>query len=52
MFAALHRYDLAELYLKLKNCEKAEKVVKTALEQEKGEWIIFYGAAQSPVSRK
>ena len=41
MFAALHRYDLAELYLKLKNCEKAEKVVKTALEQEKGEWIIF-----------
>ena len=30
------RYDLAELYLKLKNYEKADKVIKAALEQEKG----------------
>ena len=30
------RYDLAELYLKLKNYEKSDKVIKSALEQEKG----------------
>ncbi|CAH3123731.1 unnamed protein product [Pocillopora meandrina] len=29
------RYDLAELYLKLKNYEKSDKVIKLALEQEK-----------------
>ncbi|CAH3021819.1 unnamed protein product [Porites evermanni] len=29
------RYDLAELYLKLKNYDKADKVIKSALEQEK-----------------
>ncbi|XP_020612885.1 tetratricopeptide repeat protein 21B-like [Orbicella faveolata] len=29
------RYDLAELYLKLKNYEKSDKVIKSALEQEK-----------------
>lgn len=29
------RFDLAELYLKLKNYEKADKVIKAALEQEK-----------------
>lgn len=32
----LFRYDLAELYLKLKNYDKADKVIKSALEQEKG----------------
>ena len=30
------RYDLAELYMKLKNYEKAEKVIKTAMEQQRG----------------
>ena len=30
------RYDLAELYMKMKNYEKAEKVIRTALEQQKG----------------
>lgn len=34
------RYDLAELYLKLKNYEKSDKVIKSALEQEKG--VIFF----------
>lgn len=34
------RYDLAELYLKLKNYEKSDKVIKLALEQEKGT-ILF-----------
>lgn len=34
------RYDLAELYLKLKNYEKSDKVFKSALEQEKG--VIFF----------
>lgn len=34
------RYDLAELYLKLKNYEKSDKVIKSALEQEKG--AIFF----------
>ncbi|KXJ11499.1 tetratricopeptide repeat protein 21B [Exaiptasia diaphana] len=29
------RYDLAELYLKLRSLDKAEKVIKAALEQEK-----------------
>ncbi|CAH3194049.1 unnamed protein product [Porites evermanni] len=33
------RYDLAELYLKLKNYDKADKVIKSALEQEKGTMI-------------
>ena len=35
----LFRYDLAELYLKLKNYDKADKVIKSALEQEKGMMI-------------
>ena len=30
------RYDLAELYMKLRNYEKAEKIIGTALEQQKG----------------
>lgn len=30
----LHRYDLAELLLKLRHYEKAEKVLKVALEEE------------------
>lgn len=33
------RYDLAELYLKLKNYEKSDKVIKLALEQEKGKHL-------------
>lgn len=33
---AFTRYDLAELYLKLKNYEKSDKAIKLALEQEKG----------------
>jgi Tfp pilus assembly protein PilF len=33
---SLVRYDLAELYMKLKNYEKAEKVIRTAMEQQKG----------------
>lgn len=32
----LFRYDLAELYLKLKNYDKADKVIKSALKQDKG----------------
>ena len=35
------RYDLAELYLKLKNYEKSDKVIKSALEQEKGAIFFF-----------
>ena len=35
------RYDLAELYLKLKNYEKSDKVIKSALEQEKGAIFLF-----------
>lgn len=31
---------MAELYLKLKNYEKSDKVIKSALEQEKG--AIFF----------
>ena len=31
---SLLRYDLAELYLKLKNYEKAEKVIKMAIQQD------------------
>lgn len=33
---SIFRYDLAELYLKLRSLEKAEKAIKAALEQEKG----------------
>lgn len=32
------RYDLAELYLKLKNFDKSDRVIRAALEQEKGEF--------------
>ena len=35
------RYDLAELYLKLKNYEKSDKVIKSALEQEKGDLFLY-----------
>jgi len=34
------RYDLAELYLKLRSLDKAEKVIKSALEQEKGTFTV------------
>ena len=32
------RYDLAELLLKLKQYDKAEKVLKVALEEEQSKW--------------
>ena len=34
------RYDLAELHMKMKNYEKAEKVITTAMEEQKG--TLFY----------
>lgn len=42
MSVSFVRYDLAELYLKLKNYEKSDKVIKLALEQEKGTLLCSY----------
>jgi uncharacterized protein HemY len=42
IFDLCYRYDLAELYMKLKNYEKAEKVIRTAMEQQKGKACIAF----------
>ena len=45
------RYDLAELYLKLKNYEKSDKVIKLALEQEKGAFYVLCSLLHLYISR-
>ena len=41
LFVWFFRYDLAELYLKLKNHEKAEKVIRQALQYSLKSGIVF-----------